>query len=130
MNHNYKPLKTAILGSGNIGTDLLVKVMRSKYLTCSIFIGRNIASAGIRKANELGVRVSHEGIGAIQEKPDCCEVIFDATSALAHSQNLKTLQQLGIFVIDLTPSISEETCVPAINLEREVFPKTIKVTQK
>ncbi len=127
MPHNQKLLKIAILGSGNIGTDLLVKTMRSPYLTCALFVGRNMASAGMRKANELGAKISDKGIRAIQENADCCEIIFDATSALSHSQNLEVLKQIGKLVIDLTPSKIDEICVPAINLERLSFPKIINM---
>ena len=110
-------LKVAILGSGNIGTDLLVKTMRSPYLTCSLFIGRNMASAGMRKANELGAKISDQGIKAIQDDPACCDIVFDATSALAHTHHWKILAPLGKLVIDMTPSKIGEMCVPSINLE-------------
>ena len=62
-----KKLKVAILGSGNIGTDLLVKIQRSEYLECSMFIGRNLSSAGMTKAIDMGVRVSDKSINAIIE---------------------------------------------------------------
>jgi acetaldehyde dehydrogenase (acetylating) len=109
-------MKVAILGSGNIGTDLLVKIMRSQNLTCSLFVGRNMASAGMRKANDLGVRISDQGIKAIQENPDCCDIVVDATSALAHIHHWPILSAMGKFVIDMTPSKVGEMCVPSINL--------------
>jgi acetaldehyde dehydrogenase len=117
MNSAKTPLKVAILGSGNIGTDLLVKVMRSKLLQPSLFIGRNMASSGMRKALELGVRISDQGIKAIQDDPASCDLVFDATSALAHKQHWPILKELGKFVIDMTPSKIGEMCVPSINLE-------------
>ena len=64
-----KKMKIAILGSGNIGTDLLIKVMRSEYLECGIFIGRNFSSQGILKAQSLGVPVSADGIDYIKKNP-------------------------------------------------------------
>ena len=117
MTLNQKKLKVAIIGSGNIGTDLLVKTMRSPYLNCSLFVGRNMASPGMRKANELGVKISDQGIKAIQDDPECCDIVFDATSALAHLHHWPILSSLGKHVIDMTPSKIGEMCVPSINLE-------------
>ena len=127
MTAAIKPIKVAILGSGNIGTDLLVKTMRSPYLSCSLFIGRNMASAGMRKANELGVKISDQGIKAIQDDPACCDIVFDATSALAHRQHWPILASLGKHVIDMTPSKIGEMCVPSINLEDESSAKNINM---
>lgn len=127
MSLDQTKLKVAILGSGNIGTDLLVKVMRSPYLTCSLFIGRNMASAGMRKANELGVRISDQGIKAIQADPACCDIVFDATSALAHIQHWPILASLGKHVIDMTPSKMGEMCVPSINLGEESSAKNVNM---
>ncbi len=127
MTLEQKKLNVAILGSGNIGTDLLVKTMRSPYLTCSLFIGRNMASAGMRKANELGVKISDQGIKAIQDDPSCCDIVFDATSALAHLQHWQILEGLGKHVIDMTPSKIGEMCVPSINLEAESSIKNVNM---
>lgn len=111
-----KKLKTAIIGSGNIGTDLLIKVMRSEHLECGAFIGRNLGSQGIQKAQSLGVSVSADGIEYIKNNPDCCEIVFDATSASAHYEHAQVLKELGKFVIDLTPAKIGKMCVPAVNL--------------
>ena len=127
MTLNIQKLKVAILGSGNIGTDLLIKTMRSPYLTCSLFIGRNMASAGMRKANELGVKISDQGIKAIQDDPACCDVVFDATSALAHLQHWPILDALGKHVIDMTPSKIGAMCVPSINLDEESSLKNVNM---
>lgn len=114
-------LRVAILGSGNIGTDLLVKVLRSSSLECTLFIGRNSDSPGMRKARELGVRTSDQSIQAIVQEPDCCDLVFDATSAREHLKHWPVLQRLGKRVIDMTPSKVGEMVVPAINL-REALP--------
>jgi len=119
MTLNQNKLKVAILGSGNIGTDLLFKTMRSPYLTCSLFIGRNMASAGMRKANELGVKISDQGIKAIQDDTACCDIVFDATSALAHLEHWPILESLGVHVIDMTPSKIGEMYIPSLNLDVE-----------
>lgn len=127
MTSHSNKLKVAILGSGNIGTDLLVKTLRSPYLTCSLFIGRNMSSSGMRKANELGVRISDQGIKAIQEDPACCDVVFDATSALAHLHHWPILSGLGKHVIDMTPSKIGEMCIPSINLDMESSAKNVNM---
>jgi acetaldehyde dehydrogenase len=108
--------KVAILGSGNIGTDLLIKIMRSTLLDCSLFIGRNLASPGMMKASRLGMRISDKSIDAIINEPDCCELVFDATSALDAGRHWAILKKMGKTVIDLTPAKLGKLCVPAVNL--------------
>ena len=110
-------LKVAILGSGNIGTDLLVKVLRSPLLECALFVGRRLSSPGMAKAISLGVRVSDQGIHAITRDPDCCEMVFDATSAEGHMRHWPVLEKLGKVAIDLTPAKLGAFCVPAVNLD-------------
>ncbi|MBI3885506.1 MAG: acetaldehyde dehydrogenase (acetylating) [Opitutae bacterium] len=108
-------LKVAILGSGNIGADLLIKILRSPSLECTLFIGRNPDSSGLARARALGVPVSADGIQAILRNPDCCEVVFDATSAGEHLKHWPLLRALGKRVVDLTPSRVGTMVVPAIN---------------
>jgi len=112
-----KKLRVAILGSGNIGTDLLIKVQRSNYLECVLFIGRNLASPGMAKAIALGVKVSDESIGAILKNPDIVDLVFDATSAKDAKVHWGLLDKLGKIVIDLTPAKLGLLCIPAVNLE-------------
>lgn len=120
-------MKVAILGSGNIGTDLLIKVLRSPYLNCGVFIGRNSLSKGLEKARELGVNTSTSGIEYVQKNPDCCEIVFDATSAMAHTQHAPILKKLNKFTIDLTPARIGEMCVPIINLESILHFKNVNM---
>ena len=87
-------MKVGIVGSGNIGTDLLYKVQRSKLLECSIFAGRDPESKGIRRAKLMGVHTSSDSIGAIERNPELCEIVFDATSARAHLINAPILKKL------------------------------------
>ena len=108
--------RVAILGTGNIGTDLLVKVRRSEALECALFCGRNPDSDGIRRAAAMGVPVSHESVDALEKQADAFDIIFDATSAEMHKQNAARLLALGKVVIDLTPSKSPMMCIPALNL--------------
>lgn len=110
-----KKLRVAILGTGNIGTDLLIKVLRSETLECTLFVGRNFRSEGMQKASALGVNVSDRGLDAIVQQADNIDMVFDATSAVAHHEHWKVLSQLGMTVIDMTPAKVGELCVPAIN---------------
>lgn len=110
-------VKAGIIGTGNIGTDILMKLKRSDILECGIFAGRNPDSAGIRRAREMGVPVSTDSIHAIEENPDCCEIVFDATSAGVHAINAPVLKRLNKFAIDLTPAHVGKFCVPALNME-------------
>jgi len=111
------PLKVAVLGSGNIGTDLLMKIIRSPYLECSLFIGRHLNSPGMNKASSLGIKISDLSIEAIENNPSCCDLVFDATSALDHKKHWPVLKKLKKKVIDMTPSGIGEMCVPALNIE-------------
>lgn len=112
-----KKLKVAILGSGNIGTDLLYKVIRSPFLECSAFIGRSLSSAGMAKATSLGVNISNESIGYIEKKPSCCDLVFDATSASDHERHAPIIKKHGKIAIDLTPAKIGVMCVPAVNMQ-------------
>ena len=110
-------LRVGILGTGKIGTDLLIKVQRSRLLDCVIFTGRNLESPGMKHAATLGVKVSDKGEGAFLEDSNRCDIVFDATSAANHLQHAPLFASLGIFAIDMTPSHIGECCVPAISLE-------------
>lgn len=117
MINTQNKLKVAIIGSGNIGTDLLIKVLRSPYLECSAFIGRNLSSAGMIKASSLGVTVSADGINYIINNPDCCTLVFDATSAKSHLEHAPVFKKMNKLVIDLTPAKIGLMSVPSVNLE-------------
>lgn len=110
-----KKLNIGILGSGNIGTDLLIKVLRSEHLNCTLFVGRNLNSPGMKKAADLGVKISDKSIEVFIENPGLCDLVFDATSAAHHIKHAEVLKKLGIRVIDMTPSQIGRICVPAIN---------------
>lgn len=111
------PMRVAIIGTGNIGVDLLVKIRRSPWLECSLFAGRSLDSPGMRFAANLGVHVSDQSIKAITDDPSCCEIVFDATSANIHLEHAPILKTLGKFTIDLTPSKVGRMCIPVINAE-------------
>jgi acetaldehyde dehydrogenase len=108
-------LRIAIIGSGNIGTDLLIKIMRSEYLTCTVFAGRTLDSNGMRRAKELGVKISDKGIGAVISDSESIDVVVDCTSAQAHPHHWQICKDLGKTIIDLTPAKLGNFCVPAIS---------------
>lgn len=116
--HMTRKLKIAIIGSGNIGTDLLMKIRRSTMLECRLFIGRNPDSLGLVRAREVGVPVSAAGIQAIIDRPELCDLVFDATSAAEHVKHHPILKGLGKQVIDMTPSHVGTMAIPAINLDQ------------
>jgi acetaldehyde dehydrogenase len=109
-------LRVAIIGTGNIGTDLLLKVQRSELLDCELFAGRSSGSAGIRRARSLGVETSDRSIDALLEEPERFDLVFDATSAVDARRHYELLRPHGIPVIDLTPAKLGKMCVPALNL--------------
>ncbi|MBI2075253.1 MAG: acetaldehyde dehydrogenase (acetylating) [Candidatus Harrisonbacteria bacterium] len=114
---NVNKLRVGIIGTGNIGSDLLMKVMRSPLLTCGIFTGRDKDSAGIARAKKLGVPTSYDSIKAIIDDPTSCDIVCDATSAAVHVEHAAILKKLGKFTIDLTPSCIGVPCIPVINLK-------------
>lgn len=114
---NPKKLGVAILGTGNIGTDLLVKVMRSPVLECRLFAGRNLSSPGMTKASLLGVPVSAKGFQSIVDQRKTLSLVFDATSAQDHQKHAPELAKMGLVAVDLTPAKVGRMCVPAVNLE-------------
>lgn len=122
-----KRLRTAILGSGNIGTDLLIKVLRSPYLECGAFIGRNLSSQGMSKAVKLGVTVSADSIGYIEKNPDSCDLVFDATSAVDHLKHAPILKRLGKITVDLTPASIGLMCAPAVNINEALSSNNINM---
>jgi len=114
--HTRKKARVAIIGTGNIGSDLLAKILRSQFLICVLFIGKNPDSPGIKRAEKLGISVSSDSIGAIIKNPDAFDIVFDATSADAHFIHAPILKKLHKYTIDLTPSRVGVMCVPILNL--------------
>ncbi len=111
-------IQAAIIGSGNIGTDLMIKIMRnSDNLEMGAMVGIDPKSDGLARAARLGVPVTHEGIDGLRKLPNYkdIKVVFDATSAGAHIHNNDLLQRDGKKVIDLTPAAIGPFTIPAIN---------------
>lgn len=122
-----KKIKVGIIGTGNIGSDLLMKIQRSLLLECNIFTGKNPDSEGIKRAKKMGVNTSSKSIKAIEDNPGCCEIVFDATSAESHLYNAPILKRLKKFVIDMTPSRIGKMCIPIINLEKSLKESNINM---
>ena len=113
-----KKISCAIIGSGNIGTDLMIKIMRtSRYLEMGAMVGIDPNSDGLARAARLNVQVTHEGIEGLLKLPNYKDIriVFDATSAKAHLTNNALLQKDGKKVIDLTPAAIGPFTIPVIN---------------
>ncbi len=115
--------KVAVIGSGNIGTDLMLKVMRvSKHLEMAAMVGVDPGSDGLARADRLGVPTTADGVAGLVDMPgyDDIEIVFDATSAQAHHANAAALAGAGKRLIDLTPAAVGPFVVPAVNIERHL----------
>jgi acetaldehyde dehydrogenase len=120
-----KKYKVAIIGSGNIGTDLMIKVMRNaKHLEMGAMVGIDPKSDGLARAARLGVEITHEGVEGLTKLPIFADIdfVFDATSAGAHVKNDAFLRSIkpGIRLIDLTPAAIGPYCIPVVNLEENL----------
>lgn len=121
-------LKAAIIGSGNIGTDLMVKLGRSEYLELTAVIGIDPESDGLRRAREAGYAGVDTGIDGFLADPSLeADVIFDATSAKAHIYNNKVCQERGIKMIDLTPAAVGPYVSPAVNIGEHLTKSNINM---
>jgi acetaldehyde dehydrogenase len=115
-----RKLKAAVIGSGNIGTDLMIKILRhGKNIEIGAMVGIDLASDGLARAARMGVAVTHEGVAGLVRLPVFADidVVFDATSASAHVKNDAFLREHkpDIRVVDLTPAAIGPYCVPVVN---------------
>ncbi|HBT57043.1 acetaldehyde dehydrogenase (acetylating) [Halopseudomonas aestusnigri] len=120
-----KKLKAAIIGSGNIGTDLMIKILRnSQHIAMGAMVGIDPESDGLARAARMGVATTHEGVDGLVKMPEFADIdfIFDATSAGAHRHNEVFLRghKPGLRIIDLTPAAIGPYCVPVVNLEQNI----------
>lgn len=125
-----KPVKVAIIGSGNIGTDLMIKILRhGGNLEMGAMVGIDPKSDGLARAERMGVATTAGGIDgliALDGFKDI-KIVFDATSAGAHAHHNKLLQEHGINVIDLTPAAIGPYVIPAINIDAELGASNINM---
>lgn len=122
--------KVAIIGSGNIGTDLMIKVMRlSEVLEMGAFIGIDPASDGLKRAQRLGIPIGASGIEGFVEMPEFAgiDIVFDATSAAAHGRHDAILRRHGKRVIDLTPAAIGPYTVPAVNADAHLDEQNVNM---
>jgi len=108
-------IKVGIIGPGNIGSDLMYKVMKSKHLQMHLMAGI-VESEGIKRAAGLGFETSLKGVDAVAGDPDI-KIVFDATSAKAHLHNAQILKAAGKIVMDMTPAAVGPYVVPCVNLD-------------
>lgn len=112
-------MKAAILGSGNIGTDLMYKLLRSEWIEPAWMIGIDPSSDGLKRVRENGMTTFDQGLKAALEEisPD---IVFDATSAKAHIRHAKLLKEKGIQAVDLTPAARGPLVIAAVNLDEHM----------
>lgn len=108
-------LKVGIIGTGNIGTDLLIKCNKSNIVEPVIFVGRRKESDGINIANKLGINTSIDGIDFFKKNKNYCDVVFDCTDAFSAKINNEIFKHQDVKIIDLTPAKLGELCIPLIN---------------
>ena len=124
-----KKVKCALIGSGNIGTDLLYKLQRSAVLEPTWMVGIDSTSEGLTRARELGLKTTDKGVDGIlpHVNADGVQIAFDATSAYVHAENSRKLNELGVMMIDLTPAAIGPYCVPPVNLKEHVGKREMNV---
>ncbi|AQR66426.1 acetaldehyde dehydrogenase (acetylating) [Aquaspirillum sp. LM1] len=115
-------IKCALIGPGNIGTDLLYKLRRSPVLDPVWMVGIDPESEGLKRAAELGLKTTADGVDGLLPHvlADGVQIAFDATSAYVHAENTRKLNALGVLMIDLTPAAIGPYCVPPVNLAQHV----------
>ena len=124
-----KKIRCALIGPGNIGTDLLAKLMRSPLLEPVWMVGVDPASDGLKKARDLGLKTTSDGVDALlpHVAEDGIQIAFDATSAYVHKAHSDKLNALGVMMIDLTPAAIGPYCVPPVNLKQHTDKREMNV---
>ena len=115
-----KKIRCALIGSGNIGTDLIYKIQRSEVLEPVWMVGIDPESEGLARAREMGLKTTSDGVDGLLPHvlEDNIQIAFDATSAYVHAENSRKLNELGVLMIDLTPAAIGPLCVPPVNLRQ------------
>ncbi|MGG0185876.1 acetaldehyde dehydrogenase (acetylating) [Bacillus rhizoplanae] len=120
-------IKAAIIGSGNIGTDLMYKLERSEVIELTTMIGIDPESDGLKRAKDRGYHVLVNGIQGLVDNPDLAHIVFDATSAKTHVRHAKILKELGKLAIDLTPAARGPFVSPAVNLGASLHAENVNM---
>jgi acetaldehyde/propanal dehydrogenase len=115
-------INAVLIGPGNIGTDLLYKLLRSEVINPVWMVGIDPKSEGLARAKKMGLKTTHEGVDGMIDKveEDNIKIAFDATSAYAHHETYRKLKAKGVKVIDLTPAAIGPFCIPSVNLDEHV----------
>ena len=124
-----KKIKAAIIGPGNIGTDLLMKALRSEWIEPVWMVGVEPDSPGLSRAREMGLKTTSDGVDGLvpSMKADGVQICFDATSAYVHAANSAKVTAQGALMIDLTPAAIGPFCVPPVNLKDHVGKREMNV---
>ena len=124
-----KKIKCALIGPGNIGTDLLAKLQRSPVLEPVWMVGIDPESDGLKRAREMGIKTTADGVDGLlpHVAADGVQIAFDATSAYVHAENSRKLNALGVMMIDLTPAAIGPYCVPPVNLREHLGKREMNV---
>ena len=124
-----KKIRCAIIGPGNIGTDLLYKLKRSSVLEPVWMVGVDPESEGLARAREYGLKTTADGVDGLLPfvASDNIQIAFDATSAYVHKQHSDALTALGVMMIDLTPAAIGPFCIPPINLKAHAGSRQMNV---
>jgi acetaldehyde/propanal dehydrogenase len=114
-----RKIRAAIVGSGNIGTDLAYKARRSEWIDPVWMVGIDPASEGLKRAAAMGLKTTSDGVDGLvpHVEADGVRIAFDATSASAHAENARKLRERGLLVVDLTPAALGPYCIPPVNLK-------------
>jgi len=124
-----RKIKCAVIGPGNIGTDLLAKLQRSSLLEPVWMVGVDPESDGLKRARELGLKTTADGVDGLlpHVRADGVQIAFDATSAYVHAENARKLNALDVLMIDLTPAAIGPYCVPPVNLKEQLGRRVMNV---
>ncbi|MBB1648167.1 MULTISPECIES: acetaldehyde dehydrogenase (acetylating) [Delftia] len=126
---NRNKIRCALIGPGNIGTDLLAKLQRSAVLEPVWMVGIDPASDGLQRAREMGLKTTADGVDGLvpHMRADGVQIVFDATSAYVHAENSRKVNEQGALMIDLTPAAIGPFCVPPVNLGQHLGGRAMNV---
>lgn len=120
-------LRCAVVGSGNIGSDLIKKILKSENLEASLLVGIDPESDGLKRAAELGVPTTAAGVDYLLDRASDYDIVFEATSATVHAANAPKFADAGLFALDLTPAAVGPYVVPAVNLDDVVDQRNLNL---